>query len=188
MTLRERITRIQMTYEALGFDEHVVEYKRAISAALCGDDPTLQMSPAAQKIFESLPVSRPSRCLTKDGHALHQEITKLHAAIEDGGDLIENAVNTCNLVLTAAVFYTQKASGPAERMVLARSLTSTVLTLIAKAEGAETSSGDPPKKTTKAFEKLRKHLQDIHVSDPQSREFSTAVDNVVHLRDYLDSH
>lgn len=180
MTLRHTITKVHLTYEVLG--QNPDEYQRAIKVALCGGDPTRQMSPVAKQTYETLNYKGTLKSLPQHGQNVCKEARKLSKQLKSEPLTTDAAIKMCNTVLNAAVFYTKGTTTPAELMVVSRTVEELVQSVL------DAVSGDDVRASIeyRFKDSMQNTTQEIHVNKPGSDAFEEAVDKVIHLRDYLD--
>lgn len=185
--MKQALQKIHLTYKILGKPAYLDEYQRAISAALTGDDPTLLMCPAAAKVYSQIRKELTARTLDPDGRNLHGEMCDLSAALKSTKNEVSNVdlISVCDLVVASALYYKKPRTTVEDRMILARTAVEMLLLLVRAVDkyDAELSTVN-----AQAYvDSIRANTQAINVRDTDSEEFEGAVDNVIYLRDYIES-
>lgn len=180
--MKRLLQKIHLTYEQMGDSYPAEEYKRAISALLVGADPTVQMSPSAQEIYNTIPLRTSIAMLQDEGRNIVDSAAHLSATLRklQGPISAQHVASVCNLVISAALYYEKPHTSRTERMLLGRSVTTTLLVLLRLAQERESF--------VSSVISLQKHTQSIHVAAPESPEYEEAVSNVIYLKDYVECH
>lgn len=177
------VERVHLTYEILKHPDPL-EYRKAITAAMFGDDPTLAMSSQAQEVFHTLPTQSTETNLTSAGKNLRRRMKKLDKVANTSEGEVKPALvrALCILVISTALYYKKP-----ETSVLARAeLTKDVVTLLHTIRSVAKQRGVSDAFVIDALLSASKHAHTLYTEDTDSSAFDEALGNVVRLRDYLE--
>ena len=171
---KKMVEDVHLTYEQV--KPHDEEYARALKIAVYGGDPAYQMSPAARDTFRALRAQR-RPALDGDVRSIKENITHLIESLGSTLSLRE-IHDACGITVSAAFFLKRETITPLERMRLAQQLLSLLSAMRKSVADAATEE---------SLEALHRNTQTLVVEDPESDGFKTGLDNIIHLKDYLDT-